>query len=119
MADRRASFGKLAEDMAAEYLVGRGCEVMARNYRARTGEIDIVVSHEGWIIFAEVKARSAVDYGYPREAVTREKQRRLVKTAAEFLAERELSDCPVRFDVVEVYGGKLVHWPNAFDATDL
>ena len=71
------------------------------------------------IVFVEVKARSSTRYGSPAEAVNEAKRRRIVRTAALYLAENRLDDAPVRFDIVEVLPGELRHLRAAFDATDV
>ena len=113
----RAEYGKQAEEMAAAYLEERGYEIKARNYRIRAGEIDIVAKRYGWLVFVEVKARASVNYGYPREAVTLAKQARIIRAANMYLMETGLTESSIRFDVIEVHGSKINHWPNAFDAT--
>ena len=75
------------EGLAAEWYVEHGYDVVARNWRCREGEIDLVVAGHGAVVFCEVKARSSDRYGLPAEAVTPAKQRRLRQLAARFLAE--------------------------------
>ena len=94
--------GELAERVAAAFLQMKGYAILATNYRFHRHEIDIVAEAEGRIVFVEVKCRSGRGYGSPREAVGREKMRRIVHAARGFLAERNLSDTSSRFDVVEV-----------------
>jgi len=94
--------GRFAEDTAAAFLGKRGYKVIARNYRGRFGEIDIVARQAATVCFIEVKARQSVAYGQPFEAVTAAKQSKIVKTAEQFLQERGWSDERVRFDVVSI-----------------
>ena len=94
--------GSLGEDLAAAYLEGRGMRVAARNYRCRQGEIDLIAWEGETLCFVEVKARSNWEMALPREYVTAGKREKLRSAAALYLAERGL-DCPVRFDVAEVY----------------
>jgi putative endonuclease len=94
--------GNLAEDIAAAFLEMKGLSVIARNYTFHRREIDIVADLDGRIVFVEVKYRSGPRHGPPREAVGREKMRRLLGASRGFLAERELSGRSVRFDVIEV-----------------
>ena len=96
------STGALGEDLAAAYLEGRGMRVAARNYRCRQGEIDLIAWDGETLCFVEVKARSNWEMALPREYVTAGKQEKLRSAAALYLAEQGL-DCPVRFDVAEVY----------------
>lgn len=119
MADRRRTLGNWGEDAVADYLRERkGCEILARQFRCRTGELDIVaMSPGGTLLFVEVKTRAGGGPGRPGEAVTPRKQRRLRSAAGQFLAAREL-DCPCRFDVAEVTfgdaGPKLRYIAGAF-----
>lgn len=101
------------EGLAAEWYVEHGYDVVARNWRCREGEIDLVVAGHGAVVFCEVKARSSDRYGLPAEAVTPAKQRRLRQLAARFLADASaLPTLPqrgadLRFDVVAVLGGRV------------
>ena len=112
--------GLAGQQAAEEFLLTKGYEVLARNYRVKTGEIDLVVKDGEYIVFAEVKFRSSLGYGYPREAVGTTKQRRIINTALHFLARYKLTDSDIRFDVVEILEqqGRLYvsHIENAFDA---
>ena len=100
----------------------RGYEILARRYRTRTGEIDIVASDGGVTVFVEVKARAGDEFGGGAEAVTRWKQRRLTMMALDYLARHRLEDTPCRFDVVtvDVVEGcppRLEIYENAFNAS--
>ena len=68
--------GELGEALAAQYLEAQGWRMIARNYRCPWGEIDLICEKEQLLVFAEVKARTGVRYGLPREAVTLKKQER-------------------------------------------
>lgn len=94
--------GNLGEDYACEVLEGLGYEVLDRNFRSRFGEIDIIARDGKMLCFVEVKLRSGVSHGLPREYVTARKQEKLRTTAEYYLSAHEL-DVPVRFDVAEVY----------------
>ncbi|MGI6109739.1 MAG: YraN family protein [Eubacteriaceae bacterium] len=96
--------GKLAEDFAVRCLMSGGIEVLDRNYRIRTGEIDIISRENRMLVFTEVKYRKNRKHGNPCEAVDREKQRRISRTALHYLTASGCTDCPVRFDVIEVTG---------------
>jgi putative endonuclease len=100
--DPRQRLGKSGEDLACAELERRGYAILARRYRTRYGEIDIVARDAGVIVFAEVKARVTDRFGRPAEAVTRQKQRRIARMAVDFLARHRLQDGPCRFDVVTV-----------------
>ena len=94
--------GRWGEALAAEDLRRRGFQILAAGYRTRFGEIDLIARKGGVLCFVEVKTRSNLACGLPREYVTAAKQERIRKTAAFYLMEKGL-DCPVRFDVAEVY----------------
>lgn len=94
--------GELAERIAVSFLQMKGHAILATNYRFQRHEIDIVSQLDRRIIFTEVKCRSGLRHGPPREAVGTEKMRHLVRAASGFLAERRLTDRPARFDVIEV-----------------
>ena len=100
--DGRQALGKTGEDLACAELRRLGYAILARRYRTRYGEIDIVARHDEAIVFVEVKARTRDEFGGGAAAVTAWKQRRIGRMAADFLARRHLFDCPCRFDVVTV-----------------
>ena len=113
-------FGKFGEDAAAKFLEAHGYKIVARNFRIRSAEIDIIAQLGDVIIFAEVKARSSIQHGLPAEAVTFRKQKKIIEAASVFLQDENFSDCACRFDVVEVFlRGELVeeinHIENAFE----
>jgi putative endonuclease len=102
----RVQLGKLGEDCACRELGRRGYVILERRYRTRFGEIDIVATDGGVLVFVEVKARRGTAFGVPAEAVTWHKQRRLLQLAAAYLAAKRLAEVPCRFDVVSV------SWPS-------
>ena len=100
--DHRQNLGKAGEDLACRELARRGYAILARRYRTRLGEIDIVADDHGTLVFVEVKTRADDRCGSPAEAVTRRKQRRLARMAADYLARSRGRHRPCRFDVVAV-----------------
>ena len=78
-------FGKIAEDLAAEYLQKNGYKIVTRNFRFQKAEIDIIAEKEGLIIIVEVKARSTDAFMLPQEAVTKTKIRSIVIAANHYL----------------------------------
>ena len=102
MTDGRQSLGKMGEDLACRELCRRGYVVLARRYRTRLGEIDIVARDGDTIVFVEVKARKGGAFGGAGAAITAWKQRRVARIAADFLARRGCVDVPCRFDVVAI-----------------
>lgn len=102
---RKKESGDQGEALAARYLEERGYQILARQWRCRFGELDLVArSPEGVLCFVEVKRRGKGSIGLPREAVTPAKQKRLRLAAQSYLAACGLDDVPARFDVAEVYG---------------
>jgi len=91
--------GSEAEARACDVLRAAGYRIVARNWRSRFGEIDIIARDGETLAFVEVKARARDDYGGPAAAVDRAKQRRLTLTAALFFQETDC-DLPARFDVI-------------------
>lgn len=99
--DRRER-GIRGERYAADFLADRGYDLLARNWRCRYGEIDLIATDQETVVFVEVKTRGGYDFGGPWEAVTPAKQNRIRRLASIWLAERQGSWVPVRFDVVGV-----------------
>lgn len=94
--------GDWGEALAAEYLEARGCRIVEREWRCRLGEIDLIAEQEGMLLFVEVKLRTNLRYGMPREYVTAKKREKLRAAALLYLSMHGL-DAPARFDVAEVY----------------
>ena len=94
--------GNRGEKEAAAYLEKHGYTIRERNFRAKTGEIDIIAGKGNTIIFVEVKTRASYAYGMPSEAVTAAKQRKIIRTAELYIQSRRLYGCLCRFDVLEV-----------------
>lgn len=108
--------GLRGEERAEAYLQKKGMKVLARRYRAQDGEIDLIMEDGGTIVFVEVKARPKGLPGDGLRAVTPAKQRRMTHAAQDFLVAHELLERPVRFDVLEITAGGILHVPNAFMA---
>src|SRR6187549_1531795 len=100
--DPRQSLGKLGEDLACAELSRRGYAILARRYRTRGGEIDIVARDRGTTVFVEVKTRDGDRFGDGAEAVTAWKQRRVAAMAVDYVSRHRLHDRPCRFDVVAI-----------------
>jgi putative endonuclease len=100
--DPRQFFGKMGEDLACAELTRRGYAILARRYRTRFGEIDIVARHGDTTVFVEVKARTNGEFGGGAAAVTSWKQRRVTHMAIDYLSRHGLHERPCRFDVVTI-----------------
>ena len=88
--------------MACEELESLGYTIVARRYRTRFGEIDVIADDHGTIVFVEVKTKTDCTFSDPVESVTQQKQRRLVSMAEQYLAYHRLDNAPCRFDVAAV-----------------
>ena len=106
--------GGAAEDAAARFLERRGLDVVARNYRTRMGEIDLVARDGATLVFVEVRkrARSAQRFGGAAASVDARKRMRIEAAARHFLA-RLAQEPPCRFDVVTLDGDTSIEWHRA------
>lgn len=95
--------GAQVERFAAGWLAHRGLQLVASNYHAKGGELDLVMRDGETLVFVEVKHRSDSRHGHPLEFVTPAKQRRIIQAARFYLLRNQLS-CPCRFDVVAITG---------------
>ena len=102
MSKERLRLGKCGEEIAVDFLKEQGYEIIARNYKSRFGEIDIIARDKDTLCFVEVKTRHSKEFGSPEEAVTAFKQRQIAKSALAFLKERALLNKKARFDVVSI-----------------
>ena len=114
----RRETGNYGEALVAEYLRKRRYTLIASQYRCRMGEIDLIARKGKVLCFVEVKTRSNLSVGLPREYVTHAKRERIRTAAALYLSEKGL-DCAVRFDVAEVYleegkAPRIEYLENAF-----
>ncbi len=97
--------GAAAERLAERHLKAAGLVVLARNYRCRAGELDLVCGERGTLVIVEVRQRSRRDFGGPLASVGRLKQRRIALTTEFFrMHSRQWTLRPVRFDVVALLG---------------
>jgi putative endonuclease len=97
----RADLGKKGEDLALQYLLKKGYTLLARNWRFRHKEVDIIAADGRDLVFIEVKTRSSEWFGEPEEAVDNRKQRYLMDAAEAYIRNRDL-DTNIRFDVVSI-----------------
>jgi putative endonuclease len=122
MTARHLALGRAGEAAAEAMLRGLGMAVVARNYRTRGGEVDLICLDGDTVVFVEVKARGPGSLARPDQAVTATKRGRLVRAGAAFLSERGWWERPCRFDVVAVTvgddGQETRHLPNAFSVDD-
>ena len=106
--------GRKGEKLVEDYLKKQGCKILHRNFRTPFGEADIIAQDGDEIAFVEVKTRSSSQYGMPKEAVGKEKQRRYRKIAQLYWLKTG-EEPNARFDVAEVYpDGKIEYYKYAF-----
>ena len=105
MTRARQSLGRLGEDLACRELRRRGYAILARRFRTRFGEIDVIAKDGPTLVFVEVKTRRTAAFGGPTAAVNAAKQRRLVNMARSYLMGLGGPTPPCRFDVVGVTAG--------------
>lgn len=100
--NRQQRYGRVGEAAARDELAARGYRILAGPYRCRAGEADLVAEDGEFLVFVEVKTRSRLTSGRPRDAVTPRKQRSLAQAALHYCVANDRMDWPLRFDVVEV-----------------
>ena len=110
-------FGKLGEELAVQYLINKGYEILERNWRNRHQEVDIIAMDGKDLVIVEVKTRQTDEYGDPDIAVTRQKQRLLISAANAYIFKNSI-DLDTRFDIISIImkDGKPVieHIKDAF-----
>lgn len=94
--------GDRGEDIACEYLVKNGYRIIERNFRIKGGEIDIIARQNGELVFIEVKTRKQTLYGYPEEAVTIHKLKRITKAIKQYLLKSHVTKTYIRFDIISI-----------------
>ena len=117
--DPHLKMGRLGERIACRYLMRQGFDILARRYRARSGEIDLVAFEGSVLVFVEVKSRASTEYGDPFEFVDWEKQQKFRRAAEEFISHHNLGQYVYRFDIVSVVapgtpGEKVTLYRNSF-----
>ena len=110
----RRRLGAAGEARAAAWYEGNGYRVLARNWRCREGELDLVLGRDRMVVFCEVKTRTSDAFGVPAEAVTFAKQRKLRLLAARWLEQAPTRPRDVRFDVAALLGDQLEVIEGAF-----
>ena len=103
--------GDAAEEYAARFLADRGLAIVARNFRTRHGEIDLIARDRHTLVFVEVRMRTSTGFGGALESITAGKRARIVAAAREYLAGFR-REPPCRFDVVTL-GGPQAAWERA------
>ncbi len=106
--------GQWGEDLAAAHYRRLGLDIVDRNWRSSTGELDLVLTDGATYVFSEVKARRTAEFGPASGAVTAAKQRRIRQLAVEWLRAHDVHADSIRFDVVAITGTDLELITDAF-----
>ncbi len=106
----RKKLGTSSENLASEYLIRQGFQLIEKNYRCPIGEIDLIVRDQSHLVFVEVKSKRSIKYGIPAYAVNWRKQNKLVQLAKWYLKSNRIDKQSCRFDVVSI------HWPLGEEA---
>lgn len=112
----RIKAGNEGENRAAEFLQNKGFEIVARNYRYKHAEIDLIARKENWLVFVEVKTRSSSSFGEPEAFVDLKKATKIFEGAEQYMIENNWNG-NIRFDIVSVKTGtrlEIVHFEDAF-----
>ncbi|MBE0335451.1 YraN family protein [Paenibacillus sp. 23TSA30-6] len=100
--DQRKAKGALGEHAAASFLENLGYRIIERNWRCRSGEMDLIAAQHDILVFIEVRSRSSSSYGTPAESITARKITQVRQTAAVYLHMNGIEDVPIRFDMISV-----------------
>jgi putative endonuclease len=95
--------GAWGENLATNYLIDKGYEILARNVRTEAGEIDLIARKDGLLVFVEVKTRQGKQFGPPEEAITPVKQQRMADSAELWLAAHPEETGDWQLDVIAIY----------------
>ncbi len=121
MSDHRRSLGRRGEALAEAYFRTREYQVIARNYRCRAGEMDLIVEQDGTLIFVEVRTRRGTAAGTPEESITPVKAQRLITVAETYRQEQPGAPESWRIDIIAIEVGergrlvRLDHIPHAVE----
>jgi putative endonuclease len=112
--------GKKGEEIAAGYLEKKGYKILEKNWRQWRNEIDLVAMDKNYLVIVEVKTRQSNFFGEPETAVTRDKQKALIRAANAYVRMKNLQ-CEVRFDIISIIISKTTeqvhHIEDAFYPT--
>lgn len=109
--------GKRGEDLAANFLIKCGYEILRRNFTYQRCEIDIIARKDNWLLFVEVKTRSGDEFGHPEEFVSGAQAGRIMHAAEEFIHTINWHG-HIRFDIISVKSGEdpeLLHFEDAIN----
>lgn len=116
---RHNETGKEGEQLAVEYLAGKGYEIVERNWRFKKNEIDIIAREGDVLVFVEVKTRHENYLVEPELSVSNQQQRAIITAANAYIVEKDF-DCESRFDIISIVisseGTNIKHIDDAFVA---
>jgi len=108
--------GQIAEDEACKFLQQHGLKLVEKNYRCRTGEIDLIMQDKEELVFVEVRYRAKSDYGSALDSVDQNKIQKVISAASHYVSKHQ-PDLPMRFDVIGFDASYKPKWvTNAFSA---
>lgn len=111
--------GSQAEDRALQHLQQHGLRLLARNWRCKLGELDLVMQDGDTVAVVEVRSRARANHGAAAETVDWRKRRKLVRATRLWLARQpQFAEQPLRFDVVTLDAGRIEWRREAFDASE-
>src|SRR5688572_24918000 len=99
---RRQQLGRLGEELATQFLIKSGFRIIARNFKARYGEIDIIAVQNDTLVFVEVKTRTSFLFGYPEEAITPRKLKEVIRTGQLYVSLHNNLPSQLRIDVLAI-----------------
>lgn len=108
---KHIEIGNKGEDLAVEFLISNGYEILHRNWRYRKAEIDIIAKGQHGLVFIEVKTRTSSNFGKPEEFVSNH-QEELIFSAAQRFMEKENYNWEIRFDIIAVLVKEQTEWKN-------
>ena len=102
MSNPKKTLGHWGEDLAAQFLERKGYTILDRNFFTPFGELDIIATIQGSLVFVEVKTRTSNNFAFPEQSVTPRKQQRMLKAAEQYYARHPASPETWQFDVIAV-----------------
>lgn len=112
---RHLQTGIDAEEHALKFLQGQGLQLLCRNYRVKSGELDLVMKEGSAVVVVEVRFRKSEQFGGAAASINRQKQARIISATQHYVIINKLSHLPIRFDVVAISGENRLNWiKNAF-----
>jgi len=100
--DTKIKIGKFGQDLSAEFLQKRGCQIIDHNFYTRLGEIDLIARDKNQLVFVEVKTRLGHNFGLPEEALNSDKAKKMKEAASEYLMQNNINSDNYRFDLIAV-----------------